>query len=162
MSNNQRLWPSCICLWAAASRSLGSWCLGTLVWLVNFDCLVLHSARICCSEHGRRWTMECQSKTRHSYLYLWLWISLCKPLLDVTCDGEEHLLHVQVCLGTLNTQKSVRLKQLQTLLRKNWTVHWKCHSITKAWQAAAYRFKKLDPILISKCLSFRSRYGLKQ
>ena len=41
------------------------------------------------------------SITRHSYLYLWLWISLRKPLLDVTCDGEKHLLHIQVCLGTL-------------------------------------------------------------
>lgn len=158
MSNNQWLWPLCICLWAAAGRSLGSWCLRTLVWLVNFDCLVLQ-----CKDISLRTlnTMNggMSSITRHSYLYLWLWISLRKPLLDVTCDGEKHLLHIQVCLGTLKDTEICESKTTANsvfLLKKLFT-----EGVMQVWQAT-YCFKKLDPVLISKCLSFCSRYSLKQ
>lgn len=129
MSNNQWLWPLCICLWAAAGRSLGSWCLRTLVWLVNFDCLVLQ-----CKDISLRTlnTMNggMSSITRHSYLYLWLWISLRKPLLDVTCDGEKHLLHIQVCLGTLKDTEICESKTTanSVFLFKKKTVHWRCHA----------------------------------
>lgn len=130
MSNNQWLWPLCICLWAAAGRSLGSWCLRTLVWLVNFDCLVLQ-----CKDISLRTlnTMNggMSSITRHSYLYLWLWISLRKPLLDVTCDGEKHLLHIQVCLGTLKDTEICESKTTANsvfLFKKNCSLKVSCKS----------------------------------
>lgn len=50
------------------------------------------------------------------YLYLRLRICLSKPLLDVTCNGEKHLLHIKVCLGTL--QNTVRCETKTNVTEK--------------------------------------------
>lgn len=50
----------------------------------------------------------------YSYLYLRLGVGLSKPLLNVTCNGEKNLLHVEVCLRTLEYTVQCKIKTIVT------------------------------------------------
>lgn len=39
--------------------------------------------------------------------HLWFRITLSQPLLDIPCNGEEHILNVHVCFGTLDDKNEI-------------------------------------------------------